>query len=56
MSKETGALAQIHRQIMWNRLIAVVEEASAARPALAWASRSALGDDAVIEMGGSFRL
>jgi N-methylhydantoinase B len=26
MSKETGALAQIHRQIMWNRLIAVVEE------------------------------
>ena len=26
MSKETGALAQIQRQIMWNRLIAVVEE------------------------------
>jgi N-methylhydantoinase B len=26
MSRETGALAQIHRQIMWNRLIAVVEE------------------------------
>jgi N-methylhydantoinase B len=26
MSKETAALAQIHRQIMWNRLIAVVEE------------------------------
>jgi N-methylhydantoinase B len=26
MSKETGALVQIHRQIMWNRLIAVVEE------------------------------
>ena len=26
MSQETGALAQIHRQIMWNRLIAVVEE------------------------------
>src|SRR5271154_3610670 len=26
MSKETGALAQIHRQIMWNRLISVVEE------------------------------
>ncbi len=26
MSHETGALAQIHRQIMWNRLIAVVEE------------------------------
>jgi len=26
MSNETGALAQIHRQIMWNRLIAVVEE------------------------------
>jgi len=26
MSKETGALAGIRRQIMWNRLIAVVEE------------------------------
>ncbi len=26
MSLETDALAQIHRQIMWNRLIAVVEE------------------------------
>ena len=26
MSHETNALAQIHRQIMWNRLIAVVEE------------------------------
>jgi len=26
MSNETIALAQIHRQIMWNRLIAVVEE------------------------------
>jgi N-methylhydantoinase B len=26
MSNETAALAQIHRQIMWNRLIAVVEE------------------------------
>ena len=26
MSFETNALAQIHRQIMWNRLIAVVEE------------------------------
>ena len=26
MSNETGALAQIQRQIMWNRLIAVVEE------------------------------
>ena len=26
MSNETSALAQIHRQIMWNRLIAVVEE------------------------------
>ena len=26
MSKETGALAQIQRQIMWNRLISVVEE------------------------------
>ena len=26
MSNETDALAQIHRQIMWNRLIAVVEE------------------------------
>ncbi len=26
MSRETNALAQIHRQIMWNRLIAVVEE------------------------------
>lgn len=26
MSHETSALAQIHRQIMWNRLIAVVEE------------------------------
>ncbi len=26
MSLETNALAQIHRQIMWNRLIAVVEE------------------------------
>lgn len=26
MSKETGALAQIRRQIQWNRLIAVVEE------------------------------
>jgi N-methylhydantoinase B len=26
MSNESGALAQIHRQIMWNRLIAVVEE------------------------------
>jgi N-methylhydantoinase B len=26
MSKESGALAQIQRQIMWNRLIAVVEE------------------------------
>jgi N-methylhydantoinase B len=26
MSNETNALAQIHRQIMWNRLIAVVEE------------------------------
>jgi len=26
MSKEAGALAQIQRQIMWNRLIAVVEE------------------------------
>jgi N-methylhydantoinase B len=26
MSHETAALAQIHRQIMWNRLIAVVEE------------------------------
>ena len=26
MSKETGALAQIQRQIQWNRLIAVVEE------------------------------
>jgi N-methylhydantoinase B len=26
MSNETGALAKIHRQIMWNRLIAVVEE------------------------------
>lgn len=26
MSKETGALAHIQRQIMWNRLIAVVEE------------------------------
>jgi N-methylhydantoinase B len=26
MSKETAALAQIQRQIMWNRLIAVVEE------------------------------
>src|SRR5450755_2821214 len=26
MSHETDALAQIHRQIMWNRLIAVVEE------------------------------
>ncbi len=26
MSKETNALAQIQRQVMWNRLIAVVEE------------------------------
>ncbi len=26
MSKETGALATIQRQIQWNRLIAVVEE------------------------------
>src|ERR1700750_749695 len=26
MSHETNALARIHRQIMWNRLIAVVEE------------------------------
>ena len=26
MARETGALALIHRQIMWNRLIAVVEE------------------------------
>ncbi|HVY16295.1 MAG TPA: hydantoinase B/oxoprolinase family protein [Rhodopila sp.] len=26
MSRETDALAQIHRQVMWNRLIAVVEE------------------------------
>ena len=26
MSHATNALAQIHRQIMWNRLIAVVEE------------------------------
>ena len=26
MSKETGALARIQQQIMWNRLIAVVEE------------------------------
>jgi N-methylhydantoinase B len=26
LSKETGALARIQRQIMWNRLIAVVEE------------------------------
>jgi N-methylhydantoinase B len=26
MSNETNAIAQIHRQIMWNRLIAVVEE------------------------------
>src|ERR1700761_4361116 len=26
MSHETNALAQIHRQVMWNRLIAVVEE------------------------------
>jgi N-methylhydantoinase B len=26
MANETSALAQIHRQIMWNRLIAVVEE------------------------------
>src|SRR5690349_5248560 len=26
MSHETSALAQIHRQVMWNRLIAVVEE------------------------------
>ncbi len=26
MSNETGGLAKIHRQIMWNRLIAVVEE------------------------------
>ena len=26
MSKETDALAQIHRQVMWNRLISVVEE------------------------------
>jgi N-methylhydantoinase B len=26
VSKETNALAQIHRQVMWNRLIAVVEE------------------------------
>ncbi len=26
MAEQTGALAQIHRQIMWNRLIAVVEE------------------------------
>ena len=26
MSQESNALAQIHRQIMWNRLIAVVEE------------------------------
>ena len=26
MSNEIGALAKIHRQIMWNRLIAVVEE------------------------------
>ena len=26
MAHETGALAQIHRQIMWNRLISVVEE------------------------------
>ena len=26
MAHETSALAQIHRQIMWNRLIAVVEE------------------------------
>jgi N-methylhydantoinase B len=26
MSHETNALAQIHRQIMWNRLVAVVEE------------------------------
>ena len=26
MSNETNALTQIHRQIMWNRLIAVVEE------------------------------
>lgn len=26
MSHETNALAQLHRQIMWNRLIAVVEE------------------------------
>jgi len=26
MSKESGALARIHQQIMWNRLIAVVEE------------------------------
>ncbi len=26
MANETNALAQIHRQIMWNRLIAVVEE------------------------------
>jgi len=26
MSHETNALAQIHRQVMWNRLISVVEE------------------------------
>jgi len=26
LSKETDALAQIHRQVMWNRLISVVEE------------------------------
>ena len=26
MSNEVGALASIQRQIMWNRLIAVVEE------------------------------
>jgi N-methylhydantoinase B len=26
MSDATGALTKIHRQIMWNRLIAVVEE------------------------------
>ena len=26
MARETSPLIQIHRQIMWNRLIAVVEE------------------------------
>ena len=43
MSHETNALAQIHRQIMWNRLIAVVEEQAQTmiRPAFSTTVREA---------------